>query len=83
MGSSSCVGGCTFSWRIIPQAFSIKALWESWNYQWVEGQPFRLRWIVLWNKKPHCFLDRLTPRPAARDTMENVCLLYTLRWHVA
>src|SRR6266498_3944286 len=33
MGSSSCVGGFAFSWRIIPKAFSIKALWESWNYQ--------------------------------------------------
>src|SRR6266496_1387871 len=34
MGSSSCVGGFAFSWRIIPKAFSIKALWESWNYQY-------------------------------------------------
>jgi hypothetical protein len=32
-GMSSCVGVFAFSWRIIPQAFRIKTLWISWNYQ--------------------------------------------------
>src|SRR2546426_7838694 len=33
MGLSSWVGGCAFSWRIIPTAFRIKVPLESWNYQ--------------------------------------------------
>jgi len=35
MGLSSWVGGCAFSWRIIPTAFRIKVPLESWNYQFI------------------------------------------------
>src|SRR2546422_6757408 len=33
---------------------------------WVAGQPFRLRLIVIWNKKTQCFIYLLTNLPEER-----------------
>jgi hypothetical protein len=49
---------------------------------WVEGQPFRLRLIVIWNKKTQCFIYLLTNLPEERYDIEKVCLIYKLRWQV-
>ena len=42
---------------------------------WVEGQPFRLRLIVIWNKKTQYFIYRLTNLPEERYDIDKVCLI--------
>lgn len=49
---------------------------------WIEGQPFRLRMIVSWNKKTKSFVYLLTNLPEQRYDIDTVCLIYKLRWQV-
>lgn len=48
----------------------------------IDGQPFRLRMIVSWNKKTTAFVYLLTNLPEERYNIEQVCLIYKLRWQV-
>ena len=51
--------------------------------EWLlEGEPFRLRLIVSWNRETKCFDYLLTNLPQGRYTISMVCLAYKLRWQV-
>jgi hypothetical protein len=49
---------------------------------WIESQPFRLRLIVSWNNKTKAFVYLLTNLPEASYDIEQVCLIYKLRWQI-
>ncbi len=48
----------------------------------IEGKPFRLRMIIMWDKKKKCFIYLLTNLDEERYDIEKVCLTYRLRWQI-
>lgn len=51
--------------------------------EWIiEGQRFRLRMIISWNKQTKCFFYLLTNLPEDRYTIDQICFIYKLRWQV-
>ncbi len=45
----------------------------------IDGKPFRLRMIIMWDKKKKCFIYLLTNLDEERYDIEKVCLTYSLR----
>lgn len=48
----------------------------------IDGQPFRLRMIVSWNKKTKSFVYLLTNLSEERYDIDKICLAYKLRWQI-
>lgn len=48
----------------------------------IDGKPFRLRMIIMWDKKRKCFIYLLTNLDEERYDIEKVCLTYKLRWQI-
>ncbi len=48
----------------------------------IDGTPFRLRMIIMWDKKKKCFIYLLTNLNEERYDIEKVCLTYRLRWQI-
>lgn len=58
------------------QRFSLMVEWL------IAGQVFRLRMIVSWNKQKKCFFYLLTNLPKEHYDIDQICLIYKLRWQV-